>query len=67
VADGRPRCEGVEMVRRLTAAGINNVDFVQVSTLPYVMAEVTKVFLGAHAVLANGAVMSRVGSSQVSI
>ena len=27
----------------------------------------TKVFLGAHAVLANGCVMARVGSSQVAL
>jgi translation initiation factor eIF-2B subunit delta len=66
VADGRPRGEGVEMARRLTAAGIADVQYVQVSTLPYVMPEVTKALLGAHAVLANGCVMSRVGSSQVS-
>ena len=30
------------------------------------MQEVTKVMLGAHAVLANGGVMARVGASQVS-
>ena len=29
--------------------------------------QVTKVFLGAHAVLANGFVMSRVGTAQVSL
>jgi translation initiation factor eIF-2B subunit delta len=29
--------------------------------------QVTKVFLGAHAVLANGGIMSRVGSSQVAL
>ncbi len=29
--------------------------------------QVTKVFLGAHALLANGCVMSRVGSSQVAL
>jgi len=66
VADGRPRYEGVEMARRLTAVGIV-VHYAQVTTLPYVMPEVTKVFLGAHAVLANGSVMSRVGSSQVAL
>ena len=29
--------------------------------------QVTKVFIGAHAVLANGCVMSRVGTSQVAL
>ena len=37
----------------------------QVTSAPYVMPEVTKVMLGAHAVLANGGVMARVGASQV--
>ncbi len=41
--------------------------FEKVSSLPYLMPEVTKAFLGAHAVLANGSVMSRVGTSQVFI
>ena len=31
------------------------------------ISEVTKVFLGAHAVFANGCVMSRVGTSQVAL
>merc|ERR1719229_1330073 len=31
------------------------------------MQEVSKVFLGAHAVLANGCVMSRVGTSQMAL
>ena len=35
------------------------------TSAPYVMQEVTKVMLGAHAVLANGGVMARVGASQV--
>ena len=35
------------------------------TSAPYVMPEVTKVMLGAHAVLANGGVMARVGASQV--
>ena len=38
---------------------------IQVTSAPYVMQEVTKVMLGAHAVLANGGVMARVGASQV--
>ena len=37
----------------------------QVTSAPYVMQEVTKVMLGAHAILANGGVMARVGASQV--
>ena len=33
----------------------------------FVFFKVTKVFVGAHAVLANGCVMSRVGTSQVAL
>ena len=36
-------------------------------SVSYIITEVTKVFLGAHAVLANGCVMSRVGTSQVAL
>ncbi len=67
VADGRPRSEGREMARALVAAGCSAVDYVQVSGLPYHMPEVTKALLGAHAVLANGSVMSRVGTSQAAL
>lgn len=35
--------------------------------LSYLCVKVTKVFLGAHALLANGNVMSRVGASQVAL
>eukprot|EP00095_Tigriopus_kingsejongensis_P006818 maker-scaffold82_size396747-snap-gene-1.15 protein:Tk06818 transcript:maker-scaffold82_size396747-snap-gene-1.15-mRNA-1 annotation:"translation initiation factor eif-2b subunit delta-like isoform 1" len=66
VVDGRPKFEGREMVRHLVNAAIN-CTYVQVSSVPYMMPEVTKVFLGAHAVLANGSVMSRVGTSQVAL
>lgn len=32
-----------------------------------IIIKVSKVFLGAHAILANGAVMSRVGTAQVAL
>ncbi len=37
------------------------------NALSFVMSEVSKVFLGAHALLANGVVMSRVGTATVSM
>ena len=67
VADGRPRLEGREMARALAAAGVKVDVYTQVSALPYLMPGVTKAVLGAHAVLANGAVMGRVGTSQVKL
>ncbi|XP_059088141.1 translation initiation factor eIF-2B subunit delta-like isoform X2 [Tigriopus californicus] len=66
VVDGRPKYEGREMVRHLVNAGIN-CTYVQITSVPYMMPEVTKVLLGAYAVLANGSVMSRVGTSQVAL
>ena len=35
--------------------------------MPYIIQEVSKVFLGAHAVMTNGCVMSRVGTSQMAL
>ena len=66
IADGRPKFEGKEMARQLTSLGLQ-CTYVLVSSVPYIMQEVTKVFIGAHAVLANGCVMSRVGTSQVAL
>ena len=66
VADGRPRFEGREMARHLVNAGIHTT-YILVQSVSYIITEVTKVFLGAHAVLANGCVMSRVGTSQVAL
>lgn len=66
IADGRPKFEGREMARNMVNAGIKS-SYIQVSTVPYVMPEVTKVLLGAHAVLANGSVLSGVGTAQVAL
>ncbi|KAF3702803.1 Translation initiation factor eIF-2B subunit delta eIF-2B GDP-GTP exchange factor subunit delta [Channa argus] len=54
VVDSRPRLEGREALRRLVQRGIS-------------CTYVSKVFLGAHALLANGYVMSRVGTSQIAL
>ncbi|XP_043265470.1 translation initiation factor eIF-2B subunit delta isoform X2 [Colletes gigas] len=66
VVDGRPCLEGKEQLRRLTKHGIE-CSYILINALSYVMPEVSKVFLGAHAILANGAVMSRVGTAQVAL
>lgn len=66
VIDGRPRMEGKEMLRRLVRAGIK-CSYMLINAVSYAMQEATKVFLGAHALLANGCVMSRVGSSQLAL
>ncbi|KOC62128.1 Translation initiation factor eIF-2B subunit delta [Habropoda laboriosa] len=66
VVDGRPWLEGKEQLRRLVKHGIE-CSYILINALSYVMPEVSKVFLGAHAILANGAVMSRVGTAQVAL
>ncbi|XP_034193993.2 eukaryotic translation initiation factor 2B subunit delta isoform X3 [Osmia lignaria lignaria] len=66
VVDGRPWLEGKEQLRRLAKSGIE-CSYILINALSYVMPEVSKVFLGAHAILANGAVMSRVGTAQVAL
>lgn len=64
VVDGRPKFEGVAMVSYLRGHGIK-CSYIHINTISHVMAKVTKVLLGAHAILANGYVMSRIGSAQV--
>ena len=54
VVDSRPLLEGREMLRRLLAAGIT-ATYCYISGLSYMMKEATKVFMGAAAVLSNGA------------
>uniref|UniRef100_A0A8C7K1W1 Translation initiation factor eIF2B subunit delta n=1 Tax=Oncorhynchus kisutch TaxID=8019 RepID=A0A8C7K1W1_ONCKI len=66
VVDSRPRLEGREALRRLVQRGIS-CTYVLISALSYILPEVSKVFLGAHALLANGYVMSRVGTSQIAL
>ncbi|NXB99553.1 EI2BD factor, partial [Orthonyx spaldingii] len=66
VVDSRPRLEGRETLRRLVRNGIH-CTYVMINAISYVLPEVSKVLLGAHALLANGSVMSRVGTSQIAL
>ncbi|XP_037822488.1 translation initiation factor eIF-2B subunit delta [Lucilia sericata] len=66
VVDSRPFCEGQELLRRLTANEIP-CSYVLINAVSFVMPEVTKVLLGAHALLANGYVMARTGTAQVAL
>lgn len=66
VVDSRPKFEGRECLRRLVKHGVR-CSYVLISAVSYVIKEVSKVFLGAHALLANGYVKSRVGSSMVAM
>lgn len=66
VVDSRPKHEGQEMLRRLVSQGIN-CTCVLINAIGFIMPEVTKVLLGAHALLANGYVTSRVGTAQIAL
>ncbi|XP_032685906.1 translation initiation factor eIF-2B subunit delta isoform X2 [Odontomachus brunneus] len=66
VVDGRPWLEGREQLRRLVKHGID-CSYMYINAVSFIMPEVSKVFLSAHTILANGAVMSRVGTSQIAL
>lgn len=66
IVDAGPLYEGKELLRRLCKHGLNCV-YVLLSATSYIMKEANKVLLGAHALLTNGYVMSRAGSSQVAL
>lgn len=57
VVDSRPKLTGREMLRKLVALGVQ-CSYCLISAVSYVMKEATKIFLGAHALLANGCVWS---------
>lgn len=64
VVDSRPHNEGQELLRRLLKEGVKCV-YTHINAAPYVMKDATKVFVGASAILANGAVISRAGTAAI--
>jgi translation initiation factor eIF-2B subunit delta len=66
VCDSRPKLEGKELIRRLVASEIP-CSYLLSNALGTVMKEVTKVIIGASALFANGAVMSRIGTAVVTM
>lgn len=66
VVDSRPDHEGQVMLNSLAMEGIS-CTYVLINAISFIMPKVTKVLLGAHALLANGYVMSRVGTAQISM
>lgn len=66
ILDARPLLEGREMLRRLVCSNIE-CSYLLINAVSFVMGRVTKVLLGAHALLANGYVMSRTGTAQVAL
>jgi translation initiation factor eIF-2B subunit delta len=66
VVDSRPKLEGRHCLRSLVDAGIK-CSYIFINAVSYIMKEVSKVMLGAHSVLANGYVVSRVGAAMISL
>ena len=66
IAESRPGSEGLKMAEELEAAGIPVTLFVDSATR-YFMKNVDKVFIGVEAIAANGAVVSKVGTSCVAL
>uniref|UniRef100_A0A060T2U5 Translation initiation factor eIF2B subunit delta n=1 Tax=Blastobotrys adeninivorans TaxID=409370 RepID=A0A060T2U5_BLAAD len=64
VVDSRPLFEGKKAAKELAEHGIR-CTYVLLTALPYVIKEVTTVFLGAHAMVSNGLLYSRVGTAMV--
>ncbi|KAM1238576.1 hypothetical protein ACFX2I_039264 [Malus domestica] len=66
VVDSRPKLEGQALLHRLVAKGLS-CTYTHINAVSYIMHEVTRVFLGAASVLANGTVYSRVGTACVAM
>lgn len=66
IVDSRPKMEGHHSLKKLVNAGIP-CSYIFINAVSYIMKEVSKVIVGAHAVLANGYVMSRVGTSLIAL
>ena len=66
VPESRPGLEGLNTAKELGNYGIPVVLFVD-SAIRYFMKNVNKVFIGAEAIAANGAVISKVGASLVAL
>jgi translation initiation factor eIF-2B subunit delta len=66
VVDSGPLSEGKHMLRKLLEADIS-CGYIQLNALTYVMQQVTKVFLGASALMSNGSIYGRIGTAGVAL
>jgi translation initiation factor eIF-2B subunit delta len=67
VVDSRPLLEGRRMVQALRQAGLEHVTYIYYHSLTYVMPTVTKVLLGASALMSNGSVLGRIGTAGIAL
>jgi translation initiation factor eIF-2B subunit delta len=66
VVDSRPKYKGKKTVEKLIKHDIK-CTYVHINAISFVMNRVTKVLLGAHALLANNYVVSTIGTSQIAL
>ncbi|CAG8473223.1 3696_t:CDS:2 [Diversispora eburnea] len=66
IVDSRPRLEGKKLLKRLMDEGIK-CTYTFLHALGFALKDVSKVFLGAHAFMSNGALYSRVGTAMVAM
>lgn len=66
IVDSRPLFEGKNMARTLSREGME-VQYTLTHAISHAVKNATKVFLGAHAMMANGRLYSRVGTAPVAM
>jgi translation initiation factor eIF-2B subunit delta len=66
VVDSKPLFEGKTLARKLASQGLN-VRYYLITGASHAVKSATKVFLGAHAMMSNGRLYSRVGTALVSM
>lgn len=66
VIDSRPNLAGRKIVSKLVAKGIP-CSYACMNAVSFIMREVSTVFMGASAVLMNGAVVGRIGTGAVGL
>ena len=66
VVDGRPLLEGRRMLESLKKANVM-CSYILLNCISYVMKDVTKVLLGAAALMSDGSVLGRVGTACVAL
>lgn len=66
IVDSRPLFEGRKLAKKLTLGGVN-CQYVLINALSSVIEDVDYIMLGAHAMLSNGRLYSRVGTALIAM
>jgi len=66
VVDSRPKSEASDLLKRLVKSGVR-CTYIMINAISYIMKEVTKVFVGASSMMANGYLISRCGTASVAM